>query len=111
MNVVACGVNHFFDSSEDVGEGDHGEEGHGHHQGVSGRDAVNVGEDINCSHGNGATAVGCLGGGAGADLGLANTCLVEVIGDVADALAACGGAVGVLVAVELDVADGTSVNG
>ena len=107
MNVVVWDVNHCFDSSEDVGEGDHGEEGHRDHDSVSWGDAVNVGEEINSSHGNRTTAVSGLGGAAGADLGLANAVLVEVIGDVANAIAGSGGAVGVLVAVELDVAEGT----
>jgi hypothetical protein len=107
MNVVVWDVNHCFDSSEDVSEGDHGEEGHGDHDSVSWGDAVNVGEEINSSHGNRTTAVSGLGGAAGADLGLASAVLVEVIGDVVNAIAGSGGSVGVLVAVELDVTEGT----
>ena len=104
MNVVVWDVNHCSDSSEEVGEGDHGEEGHRDHDGEGRGDAVNVGEEINSSHGNRTTAVSGLGGAAGADLGLASAVLVVVIGDVANALASSGRAVGVLVAVELDVA-------
>lgn len=108
MNVVVWDVNHCSDSSEEVGEGDHGEEGHRDHDGEGWGDAVNVGKKINSSHGNRTTAVSGLVDAVGADLGLANAVLVEVIGDVANAVADTGGPVGcLLVAVELDVAEGT----
>ena len=108
MNVVVWDVNHLFDSSEDVGEGDHGEEGHGDHHSESGWNAANVGEDIHCSHGERTTAVSCLGVVASADLALASA-VCEVIGAIGNASADSGGSVSLFLAVELDVAKETSL--
>lgn len=108
MNVVVWDVNHLFDSSEDVGEGDHSEEGHGDHHGVSGWNAANIGEDIHCSHGERTTAVSCLGDVACADLALASA-VSEVVGAIGNASADSGGSVGLFLAVELDVAKETSL--
>ena len=70
--------------------------------------AANVGEDINCSHGERAAAVSGLGDVACADLALASAGLSEVIGCIVDALSDSGGAVGMSLAVDLDVAKETS---
>ena len=96
------------DSSEDVGEGDHGEEGHGDHHGVSGGGAANALEVINSLHGKRTTTVSFLGDVTQADLGLASAVFVKVIGDVVNALAKGCGSVLVRLAVELDVAYETS---
>ena len=109
MNVVVWNVNHLFDSSEDVGEGNHGEEGQGDHHGESRWYAANVGEDINCSHGERAAAVSCLGDVACADLALASAVVQVVIGGIVNASADSGGSVGLCLAVELDVANETSL--
>lgn len=106
MNVVSWDLNHLFDCSEDVGEGDHGEEGQGDHHGESRWYAVNVGEEINSSHWERAAAVSGIGNAACADLALAFA-VNHVVSAIGNAIADKGLTILVPVAVELDVAKDT----